>query len=38
MLRYHDVCLKDKFDLGSADVIEHSIVMEEKTASSSEAV
>jgi hypothetical protein len=30
MLRYHDVCSKDKFDLGCADVIEHSIVMEDK--------
>jgi hypothetical protein len=30
MLRYHDVCSKDKFDLGFADVIEHSIVMEDK--------
>jgi hypothetical protein len=29
MLRYHDVCSKDKFDLGCADVIEHSIVMED---------
>jgi hypothetical protein len=31
MLRYHDVCSKDKFDLGCADVIEHSIVMEDKS-------
>jgi hypothetical protein len=30
MLRYHDVCSKDKFDLGCADVIEHTIVMEDK--------
>jgi hypothetical protein len=30
MLRYHDVLSKDKFDLGCADVIEHSIVMEDK--------
>jgi hypothetical protein len=30
MLRYHDVCSKDKFNLGCADVIEHSIVMEDK--------
>jgi hypothetical protein len=30
MLRYHDVCSKDKFDLGCADVIEHSIVMEDE--------
>jgi hypothetical protein len=30
MLRYHDVCSKDKFDLGCADVIKHSIVMEDK--------
>jgi hypothetical protein len=28
MLRYHNVCSKDKFDLGCEDVIEHSIVME----------
>jgi hypothetical protein len=30
MLRYHDVLSKDKFDLGCADVIEHSIVMEDE--------
>jgi hypothetical protein len=30
MLRYHDVLSKDKFNLGCADVIEHSIVMEEE--------
>jgi hypothetical protein len=30
MLRYHDVCSKDKFNLGCADVIEHSIVMEDE--------
>jgi hypothetical protein len=30
MLRYHEVCSKDKFDLGCADVIEHSIVMEDE--------
>jgi hypothetical protein len=30
MLRYHAVCSNDKFDLGCADVIEHSIVMEDK--------
>jgi hypothetical protein len=30
MLRYHDVCSKDKFDLGCADVIEQSIVMEDE--------
>jgi hypothetical protein len=30
MLRYHDVCSKDKLDLGCADVIEHSIVMEDE--------
>jgi hypothetical protein len=30
MLRYHDVCSKDKFDLGCTDVIEHSIVMEDE--------
>jgi hypothetical protein len=30
MLRYHDVCSKDKFNLGCADVIEHSIGMEDK--------
>jgi hypothetical protein len=30
MLRYHDVCSKDKFDLGCPDVIEHSIVMEDE--------
>jgi hypothetical protein len=30
MLRYHDVCSKDKFNLGYGDVIEHSIVMEDK--------
>jgi hypothetical protein len=30
MLGYHDVLLKDKFDLGCADVIEHSIVMEDE--------
>jgi hypothetical protein len=30
MLRYHDVCSKDKFDLGCADVIEYSIIMEDK--------
>jgi hypothetical protein len=29
MLRYHNVCSKDKFDLGCADVIEHRIVMED---------
>jgi hypothetical protein len=29
MLRYHDICSKDKFDLGCADMIEHSIVMED---------
>jgi hypothetical protein len=30
MFRYHDVCSKDKFDLGCADVIEYSIVMEDE--------
>jgi hypothetical protein len=30
MLRYHDVLSKDKFNLGCADVIEHSIVMEDE--------
>jgi hypothetical protein len=30
MLRYHDICSKDKFNLDCADVIEHSIVMEEE--------
>jgi hypothetical protein len=30
MLRYHNVCSKDKFDLGCADVVEHSIVMEDE--------
>jgi hypothetical protein len=30
MLRYQDICSKDKFDLGCADVIEHSIVMEDE--------
>jgi hypothetical protein len=30
MLRYYDVLSKDKFDLGCADVIKHSIVMEDK--------
>jgi hypothetical protein len=30
MLRYHDVCTRDKFDLGCTDVIEHCIVMEDK--------
>jgi hypothetical protein len=30
MLRYHDVCSKDMFDLGCTDVIEHSIVMEDE--------
>jgi hypothetical protein len=30
MLRYHNVCSKDKFDLGCADVIEHSIVLEDE--------
>jgi hypothetical protein len=30
MLRYHDVLSKDKFDLGCADVIKHSIVMEDE--------
>jgi hypothetical protein len=30
MLRYHNVCSKDKFDLGCTDVIEHSIVMEDE--------
>jgi hypothetical protein len=30
MLRYHDLLSKDKFDLGCTDVIEHSIVMEDK--------
>jgi hypothetical protein len=30
MLRYHDVCSKDKFNLGCADVIEHSIVMDDE--------
>jgi hypothetical protein len=30
MLRYQDVCSKDKFDLGCADIIEHSIVKEDK--------
>jgi hypothetical protein len=30
MLRYHNVYFKDKFELGCADVIEHSIVMEDK--------
>jgi hypothetical protein len=30
MLRYQNVCSKDKFDLGCADVIEHSIVMEDE--------
>jgi hypothetical protein len=30
MLRYHDVCSKDKFDLCCADVIELSIVMEDE--------
>jgi hypothetical protein len=29
MLRYH-ICSKDKFELGCADVIEHSIVMEDE--------
>jgi hypothetical protein len=30
MLRYHNVCSKDKFNLGCADVIEHSIVIEDE--------
>jgi hypothetical protein len=30
MLRYHDVCSKDKFNLGCANVIEHSIVIEDE--------
>jgi hypothetical protein len=30
MLRYHDVCSKDKFNLGCTEVIEHSIVMEDE--------
>jgi hypothetical protein len=30
MLRYHDVCSKDKFDLGCADVMAHSIVMQDE--------
>jgi hypothetical protein len=30
MLRYHDVLSRDNFDLGCADVIEHSIVMEDE--------
>jgi hypothetical protein len=30
MLRYHDICSKDKFNLGCAHVIEHSIVMEDE--------
>jgi hypothetical protein len=30
MLWYHNVLSKDKFDLGCADVIENSIVMEDK--------
>jgi hypothetical protein len=30
MLRYHDICSRDKFDLGCGDVIEHSIVMEDE--------
>jgi hypothetical protein len=30
MLRYLDDCSKDKFDLGCADIIEHSIVMEDE--------
>jgi hypothetical protein len=30
MLRYHHICSKDKFDLGCADVIEHSIIMEDE--------
>jgi hypothetical protein len=30
MLRYHDICSKDKFNLGCANVIEHSIVMEDE--------
>jgi hypothetical protein len=30
MLRYHNLCSKDKFDLGCVDVIEHSIVMEDE--------
>jgi hypothetical protein len=30
MLRYHNVCSKDKFNLGCADVIEHSIDMEDE--------
>jgi hypothetical protein len=30
MLRYQDVCSKDKFDLGCADMIEHSIFMEDE--------
>jgi hypothetical protein len=29
-LMYHNVCYKDKFSLGCADVIEHSIVMEDE--------
>jgi hypothetical protein len=30
MLRYHDVCSKDKFNLGCADVIEHSMVIDDE--------
>jgi hypothetical protein len=30
MLRYHNVCSKDKFNLVCADVIEHSIIMEDE--------
>jgi hypothetical protein len=30
MLRYHDLLSKDKFDLGCADTIKHSIVMEDE--------
>jgi len=31
MLRYHDVCSKDKFDLGHASVIKHKIKMTDDT-------
>ena len=30
MIRYHDVCSKNKYDLGRADVIKHSIRMQDE--------
>ena len=35
IIKYHDVCSKDKFDLGRASVIKHSIVMKDNIPSHS---